>query len=88
MAVPGARPASRGGLFQGIDVDADGDGAQPVAIAARDGQAGLRDVEAVFLFHVVDEDGINISQTSLTISRSNGYRVGAVTIGINVDALK
>ena len=44
--------------------------------------------DAVFIDDVEEEDGINISQTSLTISRGNGYRLGAVTIGINVDALK
>ncbi len=44
--------------------------------------------DAVFIDDVEEEDGINISQTSLTISRSNGFRLGAVTIGINVDALK
>ena len=43
---------------------------------------------AVFIDEVEEEDGINISQTSLTVSRGNGYRLGAVTIGINVDALK
>ena len=44
--------------------------------------------DAVFIDDVEEEDGLNISQTSLTISRSNGFRLGAVTIGINVDALK
>ncbi|MCZ6673179.1 MAG: hypothetical protein O7C75_09590 [Verrucomicrobia bacterium] len=43
---------------------------------------------AVFIDDVEEEDGINISQTSLTVARSNGYSLGAVTIGINVDALK
>jgi hypothetical protein len=43
---------------------------------------------AVFIDDVEQEDGINISQTSLTVARANGFRLGAVTIGINVDALK
>ncbi|TFH48461.1 MAG: hypothetical protein E4H01_06305 [Lysobacterales bacterium] len=43
---------------------------------------------AVFIDDVEEEDGINISQTSLTVARQNGFRLGAVTIGINVDALK
>ncbi len=43
---------------------------------------------AVFIDDVEQEDGINISQTSLTVARSNGFSLGAVTIGINVDALK
>ncbi len=37
---------------------------------------------------VEEEDGINISQTSLTVARPNGARLGAVTIAINVDKLK
>jgi hypothetical protein len=44
--------------------------------------------QAVFIDDVEQEDGINISQTSLTVARSNGFVLGAVTIGINVDALK
>ena len=44
--------------------------------------------KAVLIDAVEEEDGINISQTSLTIARSNGARLGAITIGINVDALK
>ncbi len=43
---------------------------------------------AVFIDEVEQEDGINISQTSLAVARSNGFILGAVTIGINVDALK
>jgi len=43
---------------------------------------------AVFIDDVEQEDGLNISQTSLTVARSNGYSLGAVTVGINVDALK
>lgn len=44
--------------------------------------------KAVFIDDVEEEDGIHISQTSLTVARENGYSLGAVTIGINVDALK
>ena len=44
--------------------------------------------KAVLIGDVEEEDGINISQTSLTVARSNGARLGAITIGINVDALK
>jgi len=37
----------------------------------------------------VEEDGgVNVSQTSLSVSRANGYTLGAVTIGIYVDVLK
>ncbi len=43
---------------------------------------------ALFIDDVEEEDGINIAQTNLTVARSNGYSLGAVTIGINVDALK
>ena len=43
---------------------------------------------AVFIDDVEQEDGINISQTSLTVARGNGFSLGAVTVGINVDALK
>ena len=43
---------------------------------------------AVFIDEVEEDGGINISQTSLTVARGNGARLGAVTIGINVDALK
>ncbi len=43
---------------------------------------------AVLIDEVEEEDGINISQTSLTVARSNGARVGAVTVAINVDKLK
>jgi hypothetical protein len=44
--------------------------------------------KAVFIDAVEEDGGVNISQTSLTVARSNGARLGAVTIGINVDALK
>ena len=43
---------------------------------------------AVFIDEVEEDGGVNVSQTSLTVARSNGFRLGAVTIGINVDALK
>lgn len=42
---------------------------------------------AVFIDEVEEDGGVNVSQTSLTVARSNGFRLGAVTIGINVDAL-
>jgi len=42
---------------------------------------------AVFIDAVEEEDGVNISQVSLTIARPNTARLGAITIGINVDAL-
>jgi len=48
----------------------------------------LVSAKSVFIDAVEEEDGINIAQTSLTVARSNGYKLGAVTIGINVDALK
>ena len=44
--------------------------------------------KSVLIDAVEEEDGINVAQASLTIARSNGYSLGAVTIGINVDALK
>ena len=44
--------------------------------------------KAVFIDDVEQEDGINISQTSLAVARDNGYILGAVTVGFNVDALK
>ena len=43
---------------------------------------------AVFIDAVEEEDGLNIAQTSLTVARWNGFSLGAVTVGINVDALK
>lgn len=42
---------------------------------------------AVFIDAVEEEDGVNISQVSLTVARPNTARLGAITIGINVDAL-
>jgi len=44
--------------------------------------------KAIFIDEVEEDGGVNVSQTSLTVSRANGFRLGAVTIGINVDALK
>ncbi len=44
--------------------------------------------KAVFIDEVEEDGGKNISQTSLTVARENGARLGAITIGINVDALK
>lgn len=43
---------------------------------------------ASLIGEVEEDGGLNISQVSLTIARNNGYTLGAVTIGINVDALK
>ncbi len=42
---------------------------------------------AVLIDEVEEDGGLNISQVSLTVAR-NGFTLGAVTIGINVDALK
>lgn len=44
--------------------------------------------KAVFIDDVEEEDGVKICQTSLTVARPNGFRLGAVTIGLNVDKLK
>lgn len=44
--------------------------------------------KASFIDDVEEDGGVNVSQTSLTVARDNGARLGAVTIGINVDALK
>lgn len=43
--------------------------------------------KAVFIDEVEEDGGMNISQTSLTVARPNGARLGAVTIAINVDKL-
>ncbi len=43
---------------------------------------------AILIDEVEEDGGLNISQVSLTIARNNGFKLGAVTIGINVDALK
>jgi len=42
----------------------------------------------VLIDDVEEDGGVNVSPTSLSVSRANGYTLGAVTIGINVDALK
>ena len=42
---------------------------------------------AVLIDAVEEDGGVNVSQVSLTIARPNNARLGAVTIGINVDAL-
>lgn len=42
---------------------------------------------AVLIAEVEEDGGVNVSQTSLTVARSNGARLGAITVGINVDAL-
>ena len=44
--------------------------------------------KAILIDEVEQDGGLNISQVSLTISRSDGSKLGAVTIGINIDALK
>ncbi len=43
--------------------------------------------DAVFIDAVEEEDGVNVSQVSLTVARPNTARLGAITIGINVGAL-
>jgi len=48
----------------------------------------LVSADAVFVDEVEEEDGMNIAQVSVTVSRPNGFRLGAATIGINVDKLK
>jgi hypothetical protein len=47
----------------------------------------LVSADAVFIDAVEEEDGMNIAQVSLTVARPNTARLGAITIGINVDAL-
>ncbi len=47
-----------------------------------------RRLAAILIDEVEQDGGLNLSQASLTIARNNGYTLGAVTIGINVDALK
>jgi len=44
--------------------------------------------KAVFIDDVEEDGGVNVSQTSLSVARGNGFLLGAVTVGINVDALK
>ena len=48
----------------------------------------LVSAHAVFIDEVEEDGGVMVSQTNLTVARANGFRLGAVTIGINVDALK
>jgi len=48
----------------------------------------LVSADAVFIDVVEEEDGINVAQVSLTVARPNTARLGAITIGINVDALE
>lgn len=43
--------------------------------------------KAVFVDAVEEDDGKRIAQVSLTVARGNGARLGAVTLGINVDLL-
>ncbi len=43
--------------------------------------------KAILIDEVEQDGGLNISQVSLTISGTDGAKLGAVTIGINVDAL-
>ncbi|MDA9132444.1 hypothetical protein N9K58_04190 [Alphaproteobacteria bacterium] len=42
----------------------------------------------IFIDGVEEDGGVMVSQASITINRDNGYRLGAATIGINIDALK
>lgn len=42
----------------------------------------------VLIDDVEEDGGVNVSPTSVAVARANGYTLGAVTIGINVDALK
>ncbi len=48
----------------------------------------LKGGNAVFIDEVEEDGGMNVAQASLTVAHGNGAQVGAVTIGINVDALK
>ena len=47
----------------------------------------LVSAKAVFIDEVEEDGGMNICQTSLTVARPNGARLGAVTIAFNVDKL-
>lgn len=47
----------------------------------------LVSADAIFIDAVEEEDGMHIAQVSLTVARPNKARLGAVTIGINVDKL-
>lgn len=48
----------------------------------------LNGAKGLLIDEVEEDGGVNVSPTSLSVSRANGYTLGAVTIGINVDALK
>lgn len=48
----------------------------------------LNGAKGLLIDEVEEDVGVNVSPTSLSVSRANGYTLGAVTIGINVDALK
>lgn len=47
----------------------------------------LVSADAVFIDEVEKDGGLNVCQTSLTVARDNGARLGAVTIAFNVDKL-
>ena len=47
----------------------------------------LVSAKAIFIDEVEEDGGMNICQTSLTVARPNGARLGAVTIAFNVDKL-
>ena len=47
----------------------------------------LVSVDAVLIDAVEEDGGVNVSQVSLTVARPNKAHLGAITIGINVDAL-
>jgi len=48
----------------------------------------LNGAKGMLIDEVEEDGGVNVSPTSLSVARPNGYTLGAVTIGINVDALK
>jgi hypothetical protein len=47
----------------------------------------LVSADAMFIDEVEEDGGLKVCQTSLTVARSNGARLGAVTIVFNVDKL-